>query len=342
MPARVRPRLSVECLECRELLSSTPLLFVPGPAPPQKPPEPDFAIHSFGVERGADYQLVPLGWAAMPVRLLTVMDPEPNPGELPDTSIVTAWKHDGLFGPLDSVSTTFVNLPQTITVESLPAPLVVPGATQTLGHVFFRFADATARSTSLSVVISAVAVLDRSGLRTPLAGDSSSGLVGGPSALLNQGLAVAPGRLVEQPLGNFPPLGVPAGNQEGPVRPGQGEAAPRPPGSGGAANLDPQESPPPQAKGAPAPALPPLAAGLLDGVGALPLAALERAVRALTAPEALAGDDAPFLLRWLGISSWLTGAALACWMARRRRPPALALHDAGGLREMDFSEEDRA
>jgi hypothetical protein len=63
----------------------------------------------------------------------------------------------------------------------------------------------------------------------------------------------------------------------------------------------------------------PEAAGLLTNTLPFSLAALERAILALTEPEAEAPGSGPALWHWLGLSSWVLASAFAYEVARRRR-----------------------
>jgi hypothetical protein len=88
-------------------------------------------------------------------------------------------------------------------------------------------------------------------------------------------------------------------------------------------------------------AIPPAeGAGLLPGGLPFGLAALARAVRALTEPEAKAGDRGLILLRWLGLCSWLVGAGLGYLVLRRRSRPTAALPGPGTLGATTLREED--
>jgi hypothetical protein len=63
----------------------------------------------------------------------------------------------------------------------------------------------------------------------------------------------------------------------------------------------------------------PEAADLLTNTLPFSLAALERAIQALTEPEAETTGSGPALWYWLGLSSWLLASAFAYEVARRRR-----------------------
>jgi hypothetical protein len=90
---------------------------------------------------------------------------------------------------------------------------------------------------------------------------------------------------------------------------------------------------------APLPA--PVGAGLLDGELPFGLAALDRAVRALTEGEIVGSGGLTVLVRCAVVSSGLLGVGLA-WVMARRRPglAAIALDDVGGLGEGLLDEED--
>ncbi|HEX5271363.1 MAG TPA: hypothetical protein VFW33_12780 [Gemmataceae bacterium] len=70
----------------------------------------------------------------------------------------------------------------------------------------------------------------------------------------------------------------------------------------------------------------PLAQGLLAEGATVAVGAVERAVEALTDPLRAVEGGSAGLLYWVGCSSWVAAAALACEGARRawRRRPALA------------------
>jgi hypothetical protein len=85
----------------------------------------------------------------------------------------------------------------------------------------------------------------------------------------------------------------------------------------------------------------PQGAGLLDGELPLGLAALERAVRALTGSESTAPSHSTFLLRCVVVGSWLLGAVLAWAVVRRKsQVPEITLNHDGGLgRAVPIEEE---
>jgi hypothetical protein len=110
------------------------------------------------------------------------------------------------------------------------------------------------------------------------------------------------------------------------------DTAPRPSSEG-------QQTPPPlrgsdesgNTPPAPEPVEPaplPQLAEMLRGGPPAGLAALERAVQALTEADASAGDRIPILLRWLGVATWLAGAAVLYLVARRRRAAGIALSES--------------
>jgi hypothetical protein len=87
----------------------------------------------------------------------------------------------------------------------------------------------------------------------------------------------------------------------------------------------------------------PQGAGLLDGQMPPGLAALERAIRALTGEDLSGRTDASFLLRCVVFSSWMFGAVLAWAVARRKSaPPEIALTDACRLGDGLPLEEDQS
>jgi hypothetical protein len=76
----------------------------------------------------------------------------------------------------------------------------------------------------------------------------------------------------------------------------------------------------------------PEGAGLLDGEMPFGLAALERAVRALTGSESTSASDAAVLLRCVVLGSWMLGASLAWAVARRNSAlPEIVMDDAYNL-----------
>jgi hypothetical protein len=96
----------------------------------------------------------------------------------------------------------------------------------------------------------------------------------------------------------------------------------------------------PEAKAGPVSDPPaPESAGLLTGGLSFGLAALERAVQALLGPDSRTVGRST-LLCWLGLGTWLLGAALACVAARQRRSQlATILLRAGNLGETLREEE---
>jgi hypothetical protein len=75
----------------------------------------------------------------------------------------------------------------------------------------------------------------------------------------------------------------------------------------------------------------PLAHGLLAEGVALGAGAAERAVNALTEPLLAAEGESGAFLYWVGFSSWVVAAALACEGARRSWRRRTALAAAAGL-----------
>jgi hypothetical protein len=109
------------------------------------------------------------------------------------------------------------------------------------------------------------------------------------------------------------------------------------PGEGGPARENqarhgPRAEPPPS----------PLRAGLLTEGVTIDLAALGRAISGLVEPTQDGRGGASGTLAWLGLSSWLVAAALACegarraWARRAAANPALALRPHDPLTEADL------
>ncbi len=87
--------------------------------------------------------------------------------------------------------------------------------------------------------------------------------------------------------------------------------------------------------------LPPEGADLLTQGMSFGLAALDRAVRSLLEPDAGSFGRGQALLRWLGLSTGMVGAALAYIVVRERRTrPSVALPGAGSLGGAPLDEED--
>lgn len=99
-------------------------------------------------------------------------------------------------------------------------------------------------------------------------------------------------------------------------------------------------SPHPSGTALPEPLPSPQAAGLLAHGLPFGLAALDRAIRALTEPEGAADYGGSALVHWLGLASWLLGAGLAYAVARGRSSlPAPALLGRGLSEGRDLSPE---
>jgi hypothetical protein len=141
----------------------------------------------------------------------------------------------------------------------------------------------------------------------------------------------------EPPAGDGPPSTTPAaravlapvalvlwreGNDGGDFRGAVGVAEPR---------LPDKAPPPPGARLPGALAALPLAQGLLAEGVALGAGAAGRAVNALTEPLSAAEGGSGAFLYWVGVSSWVAAAALACEGARRSWRRRTALAAAAGL-----------
>jgi hypothetical protein len=194
-------------------------------------------------------------------------------------------------------------------------------------------------------------ILDRSGRPTHrAAADSAGGMKGDPVALFAQGEHALDRLVLAKALPVSPVLAAAdVGGGDGSAGPGPGDrvttagqaAGPGPAAQERAGEEGGGVSVAGKARQTAELASSPESAGLLTAGLPGDLAALERAIRALAGPPSEAGARGWVLLRWLGLSTWLLGAALAYALARGRgTQPSPGLAGRGHLGPAGLGGED--